>query len=114
MPCLTPSNEEKISEGISCNLQDTIRALEADSEFQECLLGDPAKSAETNVDEKVVEDLIKKLEEKKKTIDLPFIEAQMHKNYRHHLAPSLNGNKQTKEVLKCTKEELELIRMGLQ
>ncbi|KAG1151055.1 hypothetical protein G6F37_002358 [Rhizopus arrhizus] len=114
MPCLTPSNEEKISEGISCNLQDTIRALEADSEFQECLLGDPAKSAETNVDEKVVEDLVKKLEEKKKPIDLPFIEAQMHKNYRHHLAPSLNGNKQTKEVLKCTKEELELIRMGLQ
>ncbi|KAI8083387.1 DNA polymerase family A-domain-containing protein [Gilbertella persicaria] len=101
MTCLTPSHEEKISEGISCSISDTIHALESESKAKECLLGDSVGTFATQIQQNTILELIKKIKTPKKECDLPFLKAQMYKNYRPHINPSLSGNRETERVIKC-------------
>lgn len=98
MTCITPSHEEKIEEGISCTLEDTLRALEEttqQSREEVCLLGEeqdtPGKSIEVK--------MVAAAENRRKPSSLEFLRAQMHKDYRSSLPPSLRGGKETEEVV---------------
>ncbi|ORE01434.1 hypothetical protein BCV72DRAFT_321493 [Rhizopus microsporus var. microsporus] len=113
MPCLTPSNEEKISEGVSCSLLDTIRELEADmgpANNLECLLGNSESLEQMKIDEKTIKSLMDKTKKRKTKVDLNFIKAQMYKDYKNHFEQTLKGNRETEEVIRCG-DDLEAIYM---
>ncbi|CAO3673026.1 unnamed protein product [Rhizopus stolonifer] len=116
MTCLTPSNADAIPEGISCNLRDTMNALEAEFEptnMPECLLGDSQNPGELTVNENTVKSLLKQLKSKRKEPDLSFIKAQMYKNYRQALSAQMRGNAETERMFKGSREHLERIEMNL-
>ena len=103
MTCLTPSHEEKISEGVSCTLSDTIDELSNGKEGQkECLLGNSIETNGIHVNQETILDLLEKVNLKDDTKDcnLPFLKAQMYKNYKSHIDPSLSGNRATERVVK--------------
>jgi DNA polymerase gamma 1 len=103
MTCLTPSHEEKISEGVSCTLLDTINELSKGKEEQkECLLGNSIETNGIHVNQETIFDLTKKiyLKDNTKGCDLPFLKAQMYKNYKSHIDPSFSGNRATEKVVK--------------
>ncbi|KAG2233781.1 DNA polymerase family A-domain-containing protein [Thamnidium elegans] len=101
MTCLTPSHEEKIPEGISCTLLDTVDALTIETNTP-CLLGDSTKAMmASTVNQKDVSEILEKVEMKFfQECNLPFLQAQMYKDYKKHLAPSLSGNRATERVVK--------------
>jgi DNA polymerase gamma 1 len=112
MTCLTPSHEEKISEGISCTITDTINALSQSDilSSQNCLLGDSRETPAVNVRPESILDLLKKVNMPSKDCDLPFLKAQMYKDYKQHINPFLSGNKETEKVVKYRnkkKQQLE-------
>lgn len=103
MTCLTPSHEEKISEGISCTLLDTIHELSNEKDEQkECLLGNSIETNGIHVNQETIFDLIEKVNLKvdTKSCNLPFLKAQMYKNYKSHIDPSFSGNRATERVVK--------------
>lgn len=105
MTCLTPSHEEKISEGVICTLLDTIDALESNNNKQAtdvCLLGEPRETSAAKIDQETIQELLEKLKMNfiKEDCDLPFLKAQMHKNYKKHVDPSLSGGRETERVVK--------------
>lgn len=103
MTCLTPSHEEKISEGVSCTLSDTIKELTfGKTGPEECLLGDSMETNGAHVNQDTIFELLEKVnfKDNTKTCDLPFLKAQMYKNYKSHIDPSLSGNRATERVVK--------------
>lgn len=102
MTCLTPSHEEKIVEGVSCTLLDTVDALtiETNRDNTQCLLGDSIETGAESVKEKDVKSILEKVDLKFfQDCNLPFLHAQMFKNYKKHIDPSLTGNKSTQKVV---------------
>ncbi|EPB85093.1 hypothetical protein HMPREF1544_08145 [Mucor circinelloides 1006PhL] len=103
MSCLTPSHEEKISEGVSCTLADTIKELTFGKDGpEECLLGDSIETDGAHVNQETISEMLDKLNFKDdtKTCNLPFLKAQMYKDYKNNIDPSLSGNKATESVVK--------------
>lgn len=108
MTCLTPSHEEKISEGVSCTLSDTIKELTfGKAGTVECLLGDSIQTNGAHVNQETIFELLEKVNFKDdtKTCDLPFLKAQMYKNYKSHIDPSLSGNRATERVVKNRRKD---------
>ncbi|KAI8369119.1 DNA polymerase family A-domain-containing protein [Choanephora cucurbitarum] len=105
MTCLTPSHDEKISEGVSCTILDTIKALSSDtSPESECLLGNSNDTNATHVEQEVVQSLVSKFKAPERVSDLPFLKAQMYKNYKPYVDPSISGNRETESMIKCKNE----------
>lgn len=102
MTCLTPSQEEKISEGTSCTIMDTIHTLAQSDHLspQDCLLGESRETSAVNVKRENILHLLKKKNLQTKNCDLTFLNAQMYKNYKQHINPSLIGNRETEKVVK--------------
>jgi DNA polymerase gamma 1 len=102
MTCLTPSHEEKISEGVSCTITDTINVLSQRDTLssQDCLLGDSRETLAANVEQSTILDLLEKVNMPSKDCDLQFLKAQMYKDYKQHINPSMSGNKETEKVVK--------------
>ncbi|KAI8968551.1 DNA polymerase family A-domain-containing protein [Mycotypha africana] len=98
MTCLTPSHEVKISEGVSCTIQDTIAALTSETDnHKKCLLGKSKKTSGSNIPQETVQAIIDQISTPKIDINLPFLKAQMYKDYKKHMDPSINGNRETEE-----------------
>ncbi|CEP07021.1 hypothetical protein [Parasitella parasitica] len=103
MTCLTPSHEEKISEGVSCTVLDTIDKLSSKKdEPQECLLGNSVETNGVHISQKHITDIITRTNtnDDTKSCNLPFLKAQMYKTYQSHIDPSLSGNRATEQVVK--------------
>lgn len=100
MTCVTPSHEEKISEGVSCTLLDTVDALTTRSDADKCLLGKSKETDGIHVKEETVQALLDKVKMNFKDVNLPFLKAQMYKDFKSHLDPSLSGGKETERVVK--------------
>ncbi|KAI9483935.1 MAG: DNA polymerase family A-domain-containing protein [Benjaminiella poitrasii] len=100
MTCLTPSHEEKISEGISCKVTDTIKVLSSGNSDTECLLGQSHKTTGTQVSQETVSDIMKKTFSPSRSTDLLFLKAQIYKNYKSCIDPSRNGNGETEKIVK--------------
>ncbi|KAI8647723.1 DNA polymerase family A-domain-containing protein [Parasitella parasitica] len=103
MTCLTPSHEEKISEGISCTVWDTIDILSSTkNEQHECLLGKSVETDGMHVRQETIADIIAQTSTKEDTkfCNAPFLKAQMYKVYQNHVDPALSGNRATKKVVK--------------
>jgi hypothetical protein len=103
MTCITPSHEEAIAEGETYEILDTIKALEQQtttSEDMDCLLGKgnttPGKTLPpTTVDDALAH--MQQIQGLRQTCDIEFLKAQMYKDYRNRLEPSVNGSKETEE-----------------
>lgn len=101
MTCLTPSHEEKISEGSSCTLLDTVDALTIETNSEGCLLGESEDMKAAHIQSEVVTDILNKVKmDLFKETNLPFLKAQMYKDYKQHQGPSERGNKETRKVVK--------------
>lgn len=110
MTCLTPSHEEKISEGVSCTLLDTINQLSSnDNQEQEseCLLGNSIETDGLHIKQETVVDLLGKLNPRHdvKGSNLPFLKAQMYKNYRTQLDHSWSGNRATETIVRNRRKQ---------
>lgn len=106
MTCLTPSNEEKIPEGVSCTLSNTVDALtiETNKDNTQCLLGDSKEMGASSIKQEQVSEILEKVDMNLfQECNLPFLKAQMYKNYKKNLDPSLSGNKATERVVKKKK-----------
>lgn len=102
MTCLTPSHEEKIPEGSSCTLLDTVGALtiETNRDNEQCLLGESKEMEAAHIEGEIIQDLLQKVTmDLFKETNLPFLKAQMYKDYKKHVDPSLRGNKETRKVV---------------
>lgn len=100
MTCITPSHEETISEGVSCTLLDTVDALATENDRDKCLLGEPKETDGIHLEEETVQGLLEKMKMDFKNVDLPFLKAQMYKNFKAHIDPSLSGGKETERIVK--------------
>ncbi|KAG2204413.1 hypothetical protein INT47_005204, partial [Mucor saturninus] len=101
MTCLTPSHEEKISEGSSCTLLDTVDALNIETNSEGCLLGESKETDAAHIQPEAVNEVLEKVKMKLfEETNLPFLKAQMFKDYRSHSEPSVRGNRETKKVVK--------------
>lgn len=100
MTCTTPSHQEKIDEGVSCTLDDTLKQLEVATQKKReetCLLGVEKETPGKGVDDEVIHKLQRDTQSPMKTYDLDFIKAQMSRDYRQSLGPSLRGSAETEE-----------------
>ncbi|KAI9263373.1 DNA polymerase family A-domain-containing protein [Phascolomyces articulosus] len=103
MPCTTPSHEERIKEGVSCTIEDTLRDLEAVTQKSRndiCLLGDAQETAGQTLDDKMIKRAVKSLEQDRKPCSLEFLKAQMHKDYKTALVSTIPMSQQTEELIK--------------
>jgi DNA polymerase gamma 1 len=103
MTCLTPSHEEKITEGASCTLLDTVDALTITANInkeEDCLLGEARETSAANIEQETIQQLLEKVKMNFIECDLPFLKAQMYKNYKSHVDPSLSGGRETERVVK--------------
>ncbi|KAL0089800.1 DNA polymerase family A-domain-containing protein [Phycomyces blakesleeanus] len=94
MTCITPSHPEKIPEGISFTIQDTLRELNVNARPDECLLG---QEVQQNTEEPLV--AINAPQLSQKNIDLEFIKAQMYKVFQSSRDPSFRGGQATAEII---------------
>lgn len=100
MTCTTPSHQEKIDEGVSCTLDDTLKQLEVATQKKReetCLLGVEKETPGKGVDDEVIHKLQRDTQSPMRTYDLDFIKAQMSRDYRQSLGPSLRGSAETEE-----------------
>ncbi|KAF7724844.1 DNA-directed DNA polymerase gamma mip1 [Apophysomyces ossiformis] len=113
MACTTPSHEEKIEEGISCTIHETIKLLENETGLDgenQCLLGDEVSTPGSKINDAIVKRLVKQMEEIQETqtaCSLDFLQAQMYKDYRSELRHLLSGGKKTEKKVKKS-DELEI------
>lgn len=109
MTCLTPSHEEKISEGSSCTLLDTVDALNIETNSEGCLLGESKEMDAAQIEPEAVNEILKKVKMNLfKDTNLPFLKAQMFKDYKANMEPSVRGNRETRKVIKYKKETSNL------
>ncbi|KAI9492160.1 DNA polymerase family A-domain-containing protein [Zychaea mexicana] len=102
MPCTTPSHEEKIKEGVTCTVDDTLCELEAvtqQSRNNVCLLGDARETTGRKIDDKVIKRNLQKLQKPREPCSLDFLKAQMHENYRATLSPASPQGRETEEIV---------------
>ncbi|KAI8393307.1 DNA polymerase family A-domain-containing protein [Radiomyces spectabilis] len=107
MTCVTPSHEDKIEEGISCDLNDALDKLESLTNLhreKDCLLGEERPTAGLVYEDDTIKEMVQhqhQVQGKRKPCSLAFLEAQMHKSsekspdYRQH------GGGETKEKVQA-------------
>ncbi|KAI9313067.1 DNA polymerase family A-domain-containing protein, partial [Dichotomocladium elegans] len=98
MTCLTPSHEEKIEEGISCTIMDTLAALEKEmapspslpsssassspASMNYNLLGPERETKGKTIDKELLKQVREGIAKPRNQCDIPFLKAQMHAVYR--------------------------------
>lgn len=108
MTCLTPSHEEKISEGASCTLLDTVDALALETDSNRCLLGESKETMGIHVNQETIQELLEKVKMDFKEADLSFLKAQMYKNYKTNRDPSIIGGRETERVVKYKSKSVKV------
>lgn len=103
MTCTTPSHEEAIAEGQTYEILDTIKALEQQTttgDDTDCLLGKGHTTPGKTLPPATVNEALAHMQQVqglRQTCDIDFLKAQMYKDYRNRLEPSVNGSKETEE-----------------
>lgn len=88
-------------------MEDTLQALETATQQKReetCLLGQEKETAGKGLDDKIIRKLLQDTQSSLKTYDLDFLKAQMHRDYRKRLEPSLRGSAQTEEKMSSKKK----------
>ncbi|KAI8988718.1 DNA polymerase family A-domain-containing protein [Pilobolus umbonatus] len=108
MKCLTPSNHEEISEGVSCDINDTISALSLEGkEDGETLLGDSKETGAASIAESEVIQILNRTKRERKSTDLEFLKAQMYKNYKSQGNDKLKRGMETVQIIRRKASSLE-------
>ncbi|KAI8342259.1 DNA polymerase family A-domain-containing protein [Chlamydoabsidia padenii] len=108
MTCTTPSHEEEIAVGDTYEILDTIKTLEQqtkhddddDDDKMDCLLGKGNTTLGKTLASSTVQEALAHMQHiqgTRRTCDIDFLKAQMYKDYRNKLEPSVDGSKETEE-----------------
>ncbi|CAO3589061.1 unnamed protein product [Absidia cylindrospora] len=101
MTCTTPSHEEAIEVGQTCDIMDTIKTLDHGQDG--CLLGEEKVTLGKTLASSVVQVALDEMHQVQGVRDIgstTFLKAQMYKDYRQHQLddePEVNGGKETEE-----------------